>query len=211
MIGLTGMKAHDEYTFTHMVNVSILTMAQARTLGIEGPRAARARARRHAARHRQGAHAARGAQQARRADARRARHHAAPPGRRRRHPPRRRPTCRRLAAIVAFEHHLRARRHRVPRRRPARRRSTSATGALRHRRRVRRDAVHARLPAGRRRPPGSWRSCSTTTAAQFDPHLVRRFIDADGRLPAGDARAPLERRGRGRRGDGGRRRRPTRR
>ncbi len=38
MISLTGMKAHDEYTFTHMVNVSILTMAQARTLGIEGPR-----------------------------------------------------------------------------------------------------------------------------------------------------------------------------
>jgi putative nucleotidyltransferase with HDIG domain len=36
MIGLTGMKAHDEYTFTHMVNVSILTMAQARTLGFEG-------------------------------------------------------------------------------------------------------------------------------------------------------------------------------
>jgi putative nucleotidyltransferase with HDIG domain len=36
MIGLTGMKDHDEYTFTHMVNVSILTMAQARSLGIEG-------------------------------------------------------------------------------------------------------------------------------------------------------------------------------
>jgi putative nucleotidyltransferase with HDIG domain len=36
MIGLTGMKEHDEYTFTHMVNVAILTMAQARTLGIEG-------------------------------------------------------------------------------------------------------------------------------------------------------------------------------
>jgi putative nucleotidyltransferase with HDIG domain len=36
MIGLTGMRAHDEYTFTHMVNVSILTMAQARTLGVEG-------------------------------------------------------------------------------------------------------------------------------------------------------------------------------
>jgi putative nucleotidyltransferase with HDIG domain len=36
MIGLTGMKAHDEYTFTHMVNVSILAMAQARTFGIEG-------------------------------------------------------------------------------------------------------------------------------------------------------------------------------
>ena len=36
MIGLTGMKEHDEYTFTHMVNVSILAMAQARSLGIEG-------------------------------------------------------------------------------------------------------------------------------------------------------------------------------
>ena len=36
MIGLTGMKEHDEYTFTHMVNVSILTMAQARSVGIEG-------------------------------------------------------------------------------------------------------------------------------------------------------------------------------
>ena len=36
MIGLTGMKEHDEYTFTHMVNVSILTMAQARTVGIDG-------------------------------------------------------------------------------------------------------------------------------------------------------------------------------
>jgi putative nucleotidyltransferase with HDIG domain len=36
MIGLTGMREHDEYTFTHMVNVAILTMAQARTLGVEG-------------------------------------------------------------------------------------------------------------------------------------------------------------------------------
>ena len=38
MIGLTGMLDYDEYTFTHMVNVSILTMAQARSLGIEGDR-----------------------------------------------------------------------------------------------------------------------------------------------------------------------------
>jgi putative nucleotidyltransferase with HDIG domain len=38
MIGLTGMLDYDEYTFTHMVNVAILTMAQARSLGIEGDR-----------------------------------------------------------------------------------------------------------------------------------------------------------------------------
>ncbi|MCX6543084.1 MAG: HD-GYP domain-containing protein [Acidobacteria bacterium] len=36
MLALTELKGHDEYTFTHMVNVSLLTMAQARTLGIEG-------------------------------------------------------------------------------------------------------------------------------------------------------------------------------
>jgi putative nucleotidyltransferase with HDIG domain len=38
MLGLTDMKSHDEYTFTHMINVSILAMAGARTLGIEGAR-----------------------------------------------------------------------------------------------------------------------------------------------------------------------------
>jgi putative nucleotidyltransferase with HDIG domain len=37
MMALTAIKHHDAYTFTHMVNVSILAMAQARTLGIDGP------------------------------------------------------------------------------------------------------------------------------------------------------------------------------
>ena len=36
LIALTAMKNYDNYTFTHMVNVSILTMGQARALGIEG-------------------------------------------------------------------------------------------------------------------------------------------------------------------------------
>jgi putative nucleotidyltransferase with HDIG domain len=37
VMALTALKEYDNYTFTHMVNVSILTMAQARGLGIEGP------------------------------------------------------------------------------------------------------------------------------------------------------------------------------
>ena len=37
ILALTALKGHDQYTFTHMVNVSLLTMAQARTLGIQGP------------------------------------------------------------------------------------------------------------------------------------------------------------------------------
>jgi putative nucleotidyltransferase with HDIG domain len=37
LIALTALKNYDNYTFTHMVNVSILTMAQARGLGIDGP------------------------------------------------------------------------------------------------------------------------------------------------------------------------------
>ena len=36
LIALTAMKNYDNYTFTHMVNVSILMMGQARALGIEG-------------------------------------------------------------------------------------------------------------------------------------------------------------------------------
>ena len=38
LLALTALKEYDNYTFTHMVNVSILTMGQARGLGIEGER-----------------------------------------------------------------------------------------------------------------------------------------------------------------------------
>ena len=38
LVALTAMKNYDNYTFTHMVNVSILAMAQARALGLEGAR-----------------------------------------------------------------------------------------------------------------------------------------------------------------------------
>jgi putative nucleotidyltransferase with HDIG domain len=37
LLALTTLKDYDNYTFTHMVNVSILTMGQARALGIDGP------------------------------------------------------------------------------------------------------------------------------------------------------------------------------
>ena len=36
LVALTAMRKYDNYTFTHMVNVSILTMGQARALGIDG-------------------------------------------------------------------------------------------------------------------------------------------------------------------------------
>ena len=37
LLALTTLKSYDNYTFTHMVNVSLLTMGQARALGIDGP------------------------------------------------------------------------------------------------------------------------------------------------------------------------------
>jgi len=37
LMALTALKKYDNYTFTHMVNVSALAMAQARALDIEGP------------------------------------------------------------------------------------------------------------------------------------------------------------------------------
>ncbi len=36
MMALTALCRYDNYTFTHMVNVSVLTMAQSRSLGIDG-------------------------------------------------------------------------------------------------------------------------------------------------------------------------------
>jgi putative nucleotidyltransferase with HDIG domain len=37
LMALTALKRYDNYTFTHMVNVSVLAMAQARSLNLEGP------------------------------------------------------------------------------------------------------------------------------------------------------------------------------
>ena len=37
LMALATLKDYDNYTFTHMVNVSILTMGQARALGVDGP------------------------------------------------------------------------------------------------------------------------------------------------------------------------------
>jgi putative nucleotidyltransferase with HDIG domain len=37
LMALTAVKRYDNYTFTHMVNVSVLAMAQARSLNLEGP------------------------------------------------------------------------------------------------------------------------------------------------------------------------------
>ena len=37
LIALTAIRSSDDYTFTHMVNVAILTMMQAQGLGIDGP------------------------------------------------------------------------------------------------------------------------------------------------------------------------------
>jgi putative nucleotidyltransferase with HDIG domain len=37
LMALTALKRHDNYTFTHMVNVSVLAMAQARALNLDGP------------------------------------------------------------------------------------------------------------------------------------------------------------------------------
>jgi putative nucleotidyltransferase with HDIG domain len=36
LVALTAMRKYDNYTFTHMVNVCILTMGQARALGVDG-------------------------------------------------------------------------------------------------------------------------------------------------------------------------------
>ena len=36
-MALTAIKRYDNYTFAHMVNVSVMAMAQARALSLDGP------------------------------------------------------------------------------------------------------------------------------------------------------------------------------
>ena len=147
------MRNYDNYTFTHMVNVSILTMGQARALGIEG------RLLREfglsALMHDIGKvrtpkeilnkpdkltddefaimrrHTVDGAEILRRT-----------------------PEMPILAPVVAFEHHLRHATAAAIRRRQTRD-AQSGDDAVRHRRRLRRDALAARVPAGAFRPIAS--------------------------------------------------------
>ena len=95
LLALTTLKNYDNYTFTHMVNVSILTMGQARGLGIDGPllREFGLAALMHDIGKVQDA--ARDPEQAGQADRRGVRDHEAPRRRRRRDPARRRRTSRR--------------------------------------------------------------------------------------------------------------------
>ena len=63
LLALTALQKYDNYTFTHMVNVSILTMAQARALGVDGPLLREFGLAGAHARHRKGADAARDPEQ----------------------------------------------------------------------------------------------------------------------------------------------------
>ena len=85
-MALTALKRYDNYTFTHMVNVSVLAMAQARSLNLDGTAAARVRLRGADARHRQGGDAAGSAEQPGQAVEGGVRHHEAARRRRRAHP-----------------------------------------------------------------------------------------------------------------------------
>ena len=197
LVALTAMRNYDNYTFTHMVNVSILTMGQARALGIEG------RLLREfglsALMHDIGKvrtpkeilnkpdkltdeefvimrrHTVDGAEILRRT-----------------------PEMPILAPVVAFEHHLRLDGTGYPVRRATRRLAQPRHDAVQHRGRLRRDAVAARLPAGlpdRPHPRG---------AEAQRRHAVRSAPGAPVRaaarhLSAGQPGAAQHRRSRGRR------------
>ena len=145
LLALTALKNYDNYTFTHMVNVSILTMGQARGVGIDGPLLREFGL--AALMHDIGKvktpneilnkpdklteqeydilkrHTVDGAQILRKT-----------------------PEMPTLAPVVAFEHHLRADGTGYPS--AERAAAQSRHDAVRHRRRLRRDAIAARLSAG---------------------------------------------------------------
>ena len=184
LVALTAMRNYDNYTFTHMVNVSILTMGQARALGIEG------RLLREfglsALMHDIGKvrtpkeilnkpdkltddefaimrrHTVDGAEILRRT-----------------------PEMPILAPVVAFEHHLRIDGTGYPFGVQARRRSTSARCCAASRTCTTRCARSA--PTSRRsRPIGFSRCLKRNDGTQFDQHLVRRFVQLLGIYPPGN-------------------------
>ena len=179
LLALTALKNYDNYTFTHMVNVSILTMGQARGLGIEGGllREFGLAALMH--------------------DIGKVRTPSEvlnKPGKLtdeefdilKRHTVdgaeilKNTPEIPPLGPIVAFEHHLRSdgtgypRRHRATPAQPG-------DDAVRHRRRLRRDAVAARLPAGaphrpHPRGPAAQRRQAVRPAAREALRPARRHL-----------------------------------
>jgi len=180
LLGLTDIKSHDEYTFTHMVNVAILAMTTARSLGVEGEplRALGMAAMLH--------------------DIGKVRvpveilnkPEALTPAERaiiRRHPTdgaailRASPDMPRLAAIVAFEHHLRRDGTGYPegvRRNPINLATvlcgiTDSYDAMRSKR-----SYQAATPAER-----IMAVLLHNDGAQFDPGLLRRFVDLMGVYP----------------------------
>ena len=184
LLALTTLKNYDNYTFTHMVNVSILTMGQARGLGIDGPllREFGLAALMHdigkvrtpieilnkpdkltddefAIMKR---HVVDGAEILRQT-----------------------PDIPALAPVVAFEHHLRIDGTGYPGG------VTAAVAecrhdAVQHRRRLRRDAIAARSISRRSRPIAFSPCSKRNDGTQFDQHLVRRFVQLIGIYPAGN-------------------------
>ena len=184
LVALTAMRNYDNYTFTHMVNVSILTMGQARALGIDGKLLREFGM--SALMHDIGKvrtpkeilnkpdkltdeefvimrrHVVDGAEILRRT-----------------------PEMPILAPVVAFEHHLRLDGSGYPFGVEARRRSTSARCCAASPTSTTRCARSA--PTSRRfRPIASSRCSSATTAPQFDQNLVRRFVQLLGIYPPGN-------------------------
>ena len=106
VLPLLQLKEFDQYTTTHSLNVAVLAMGLAESLGCRPQEIRAIRRRRPAARHRQDSHPDRGADQAGQAHRRRARDHEPASHRRRAHHHAERRGPRISAATVAYEHHI---------------------------------------------------------------------------------------------------------
>ena len=196
LLALTTLKAYDNYTYTHMVNVSILTMGQARGLGIDGPllRDFGLAALMHdIGKVRMPLEMLNKPDKLTDAEfAIMKRHH----GRWRGDPSRRTPDIPTLAPIVAFEHHLRLDGSGYPDGHQAAD-AEPRHDALQHRRRLRRDAFTAAVSTGLPKRSDS-RGSSKKRRTTLRPHLVRRFSQLIGIYPVGNL-VRLEHRRHGRR------------
>ena len=182
-MALTALKRYDNYTFTHMVNVSVLAMAQARALNLEGPLLREfgfAALMHDIGKVNTPLEVLNKPDRLTKDEFDMMKQHVVDGA----HILRRTPEMPALAPVVAFEHHLRQDLSGYPEN-IGHRELNLCTHDRQHRRRLRRAAQQPPVPRGAARPTASARSWTQKDNPAFNTRLLRRFINLMGLFPVG--------------------------
>ena len=197
-MALTALKKYDNYTFTHMVNVSALAMAQARSLNIDGPLLREfgfAALMHDIGKVNTPLEVLNKPDKLTKDEFDIMKRHVVDGA----HILRRTPEMPALAPIVAFEHHLKQDLSGYPENIGSRKLNL-CTMICQHRRRLRRAAQQPAVPRRAWRPTASAAIMGEQGNPAFNQALLKRFVNLMGLFPGRQPRPPQHRRGRRRHG-----------